>query len=261
MQVRDFVIYSHLSPPRNQQGVLARPRVTQTILNNISYPLLILQAGTGYGKSTELVTLTGSIQNYYWYSIQESDIDPFLFLAKLFTAFTRNDKKIGEHVLSLMESEQRYLYPELLTIFINELTQTLIDDTYLILDDFHHVLGQPEIEQIVTSLVDNSPPTFHLIISTRRLPAFKAMTRWRVKGQLRIISRSELAFTKSEINTLFLEKFHLTLSDQQTELLLNETEGWAIALQIIWQSIQKGNITIEQVFTQRPITLEALLNI
>lgn len=252
------MIYSHLSPPRNQPGVLTRPRVTQTILDNISYPLLIIQAGTGYGKSTELVTLTESIQNYYWYSIQESDIDPFLFLAKLFTTFTKNDKKIGEHVLTLMESDQRYLFPELLTIFMNELSKNLSDDTYLILDDFHHVLEQPEIEQIVTSLVDNSPATFHLIIATRRVPAYKAMTRWRVKGQMKVLNRSDLAFTKNEIITLFKEKFQVALSDQQAELLLKETEGWAIALQIIWQSIQKGNITIEQVFTQRPITLETL---
>ncbi len=258
MRTRDYVIYSHLAPPRNQQGVLTRPRVTKKILDNISYPLLVLQAGTGYGKSTELVTLTESIQNYYWYSIQESDKDPFLFLAKLFTTFTKHENSIGEHVLNLMESEQRYLFPELLTIFMNELSKNLFDDTYLILDDFHHVLEQPEIEQIVTTLVDNSPPAFHLIISTRRVPTYKAMNRWRVKGQLQVINRSELAFTKNEILSLFLEKFQITLSDQQADLLLKETEGWAIALQIIWQSIQKGNITIEQVFTQRPITLEAL---
>ncbi|HAL65738.1 MAG TPA: hypothetical protein DCP10_09240, partial [Bacteroidales bacterium] len=91
MRIRDYVIYSHLVPPRNQQGVLSRPRVTQTLLDNISYPLLIIQAGTGYGKSTELVTLTGKIENYYWYSIQEADRDPFLFLAKLFSSFSVGD--------------------------------------------------------------------------------------------------------------------------------------------------------------------------
>ena len=167
MRIRDYVIYSHLTPPRNQQGVLSRPRVTQTILDNISYPLLILQAGTGYGKSTELVTLTESLKNYYWYSIQESDSDPFLFLAKLFSTFGKSEKRMGEQALNLMESDQRYLFPELLTIFMNELSQNLFEDTYLILDDFHHVSEQPEIEQIITSLVDNSPPTFHLIISFR----------------------------------------------------------------------------------------------
>jgi DNA-binding SARP family transcriptional activator len=258
MRIRDYVIYTHLVPPRNQQGVLSRPRVTHTLLDNISYPLLIIQAGTGYGKSTELVTLTGKIDNYYWYSIQEADRDPFLFLAKLFSSFSVGDTKISDRVLDLMESDQRYLFSELLTIFINELSKNLYEDTYLILDDFHHVLDQPEIEQIVTLLVDNSPANFHLIISTRQLPTFKMMTRWRVKGQLKIITRHDLAFTKSEIISLFQDKFEIILSDQQAELLLNETEGWVIALQIIWQNLQRGNITIEQVFLQRPITLEAL---
>lgn len=260
MRVQDYVIYSHLAPPRNQQGVLARPRVTQSLLDNLNYPLLIIQAGTGYGKSTELVKLTESLPSYYWYSIQEQDKDPLLFLAKLFSAFAIGSKMIGAPAIRLLESEQRANYQELIRVFINDLTQNLPDETYLVLDDFHHVLEQPEIEQIITSLVDNSPGNFHLILSTRVLPVFNAMPRWRAKGQLKVIDRSELAFTKNEIIGLFDEKFHFNLSDQQAELIFEETEGWAIALQIIWQSIQRGSLSIEQVFTQRPVTLETLFD-
>ncbi len=258
MKIREYVIYSHLAPPRTQQGVLSRPRVTQTILDNISYPLLVIQAGTGYGKSTELVNLTESLSDFYWYSIQEQDRDPFLFLAKLFSAFANGPKKIGESAIRYLESDQLSNFHEVLTIFMNDLSQNLYEDTYLILDDFHHVLDQQEIEQIITTLVDNSPSNFHLIISTRRLPVYKAIPRWRVKSQLKIINRTELAFTKNEIISLFTEKFSISLSDQQAELIFRETEGWAIALQIIWQSIQRGNLTIEQVFTQRPLSLDSL---
>lgn len=258
MLIRDYVIYSHLNPPRNQQGILSRPRVTQLLLESVSYPLLIIQAGTGYGKSTELVKLTEVLHNVFWYSIQESDRDPFLFLAKLFSSFSKAEKEISDRVLDLMESDQRYLFPELLTIFLNKLSKNLFEETYLILDDFHHVLGQPEIEQIITTLVDNSPKNFHLILSTRQLPNFQKMTKWRAKGQMKIITRNELAFNKNEIVSFFQEKFQINLSDQQAELLLQETEGWVIALQIIWQNIQRGNSTIEQVFSKRQITLEAL---
>lgn len=258
MDIREYVIYSHLAPPRNQQGVLSRPRVSQVILDSINYPLVIVQAGTGYGKSTELVKLTESIQNYYWYSIQETDKDPFLFLVKLFSAFTKGKKKIGETVLDLMQRDQRTNFPELLRIFINEISNNLFEETYLFLDDFHHVLDQPEIEQIITTLIDSRIAFFHLIIATRSIPTYKAITRWRVKGQLKVITRSELAFTKNEIHELFNEKFLNTITEEQADLIFKETEGWAIALQIIWQNIQRGNITIEQVFAQRPITLEAL---
>lgn len=258
MRIRDYIVSSHLNPPRNQPGVLLRPRISQILLESISYPLLIIQAGTGYGKSTELVNLTDKIQNYFWYSIQESDRDPFLFLAKLFSAFSSSEHDISSRVLDLMESDQRYLFPELLTIFLNELSRNLFDQTYLILDDFHHVLNQPEIDQIITSLMDNSPSNFHLIISTRQLPNFNMMPKWRAKGQMRVLTRNELAFTKNEIISLFRDKFLVDLSDLEAELLLNETEGWAIALQIIWQNLQRGNISIEQVFSRRQITLETL---
>lgn len=258
MRIRDYVIHSQLAPPRNQQGILSRPRLSQTILKNTSFPLLIIQAGTGYGKSTELVKLSENLQDYYWVSIQEQDRDPFLFLAKLFSAFSMGSEKIGENAIQVLESDQRINYPELITLFINDLSKKLTNPTYLILDDFHHVLDQNEIEQIFTSLVDNSPANFHLIVSTRRTPTYKAMNRWKVKNQLKILSRSELAFTQDEIKILFAEKFRYPLSEQQAELIYQETEGWAIALQIVWQSIQQRKFSIEQVFTQRPTTLDSL---
>ncbi len=86
------------------------------------------------------------------------------------------------------------------------------------------------------------------------------MPRWRVKGAVKIINRSDLAFTRDEILDLFSSKYQHILTNDQANLLLFETEGWAIALQIIWQSMQRGSENLEQVLKSRPITLEALFD-
>jgi LuxR family maltose regulon positive regulatory protein len=46
----------------------------------MDYRLTILQAGAGYGKSTDLVELTGEIQPIVWYQVDQEDNDPLVFL-------------------------------------------------------------------------------------------------------------------------------------------------------------------------------------
>ncbi len=49
-----LVIHTKLTPPRLPRRVLQRPRLTTRLLEALDYRLTILQAGTGYGKSTAL---------------------------------------------------------------------------------------------------------------------------------------------------------------------------------------------------------------
>ena len=53
MALRDLVIQSQLIPPRQRKGVLRRPRLEARLEDVLDYPLTLVQAGTGYGKSGE----------------------------------------------------------------------------------------------------------------------------------------------------------------------------------------------------------------
>lgn len=260
MALRDLIIQSQLVPPRNRQGILNRERISHLLSEILDYPLTIVQAGTGYGKSTELAKMGGLVPLFYWYSVREADRDPFLFLANLFASFSQLEYEWGQLALDSLENEPQTVHKDLLRPLLNEITLGLRGDAVLVLDDFHLVADVPEIEELVTYLIDYSPPGLHIVLSSRRIPNYKALPRWRVKGAVKIINRSDLAFTKEEVLALFRDQYNYDLSLEQANRLLVETEGWAIALQMVWQSLHSGSESVDHVLRLRPITLEAFFD-
>lgn len=257
MALKDLVIQSQLIPPRQRRAVLHRPRLEAHLAAVLDYPLTLVRAGTGYGKSTALATLARTVDGLFWYTITEPDRDPLLFLAHLLCAFDQQ----GQPALRALEESGGRVTPTALTPLLNALTIGLNDEAVLVLDDYHLVADVPEIAALVERLVDYVPPRLHVVISSRYLPAFSALTRWRVKGQVLTITRDDLAFTTAEIETLFREQYGYPLSLEQAQALAAETEGWAIALQMVWQGLQSGAVPdLDAVLGRLPSSLEALFD-
>lgn len=261
MALEDLVIRSQLFPPRARRGLLRRPRLAARLEAVLDHPLTIVQAATGYGKSTALAALDSVVDSLCWYTITEPDRDPLLFLAHLVCAFEPLDPVWCRPVLRALEEAGGHVVPEALNPLINALTRELEDEVVLVLDDYHLVADVPDIAALVERLVDYLPPRLHVILSTRQMPPLEALTRWRVKGQVLILSRADLAFTAQEIEVLFGQEYGYPLSPEQARALANETEGWAIALQMVWQGLQRSDVSdVDVVLGQLPASLDALFD-
>ena len=261
MSIKELVIQSQLVPPRQRKGLLRRPCLEARLAAVLDYPLTIVQAGAGYGKSTALAALAGVVDRLAWYTITEPDRDPLLFVAHLVCAFERQKSAWCDLTLLTLEQSTGRVTPDVLTPLINALTLELDDEAVLVLDDYHLVADVAEIVALVERLVDYIPPRLHVIISSRQSPSIEALNRWRVKGQVLTLTRSDLAFTAQEIETLFREQYGYPLSSQQAQILERETEGWAIALQMVGASLQRTPVpTLDEILGQLPATLEALFD-
>ena len=262
MAIRDLVIQSQLIPPQaGRKGLLPRPRLLQRLQVVFEYPVVLVQAGTGYGKSTLLAELAGQVKNFFWYTITEPDRDPLLFLAHLLSAFNQDGTGLGESALRSLEESGNRVSPAALTPLINALTIGLDGPAVLVLDDYHLVMDVPEIAALVERLVDYRPPNFCLILASRQIPTTPAVKRWRVKGKLHTILSADLAFTVDEIETLFTDLYSLPMQRAQAERLAEETDGWVIGLQMVWQSLQSGAMTgLDQALEHFPDTLEDLFD-
>ena len=258
MALKDRVIRSQLIPPQQRRGVVRRPRVEARLMQALDYPLTLVQAGTGYGKSTALAAMTQSIPGLSWYTITQPDRDPLLFLVHLICAFEHANPSWCQPSLALLERTGGRAHPDALTPLLNALTRGLEHDTVLVLDDYHWVSDIDEIASLVERLLDYRPPHLHLIISTRQRPVLDGLTRWQVKGHVLSIGRSDLAFTATEIEKLFTEQYGYPIGAEQAQALLAETEGWAIALQMIWQSLQTR--TSNGIYKGGAADLDAVLN-
>ena len=248
MSIRNLIILSQLNPPAPRSRILNRERVEKELRVIFNYPLTVIQAGMGFGKSTAILSLLQKITTpIYWYTISGTDRDPKLFLAKLFTAFNQNEISIGDEALRILDMPDA-TQEEALIALLNSITKNIHKDTLLILDDFHRVSDVPEIIDFIDWMVNRLPPKLHLVVITRHHPDFPSLNKWIVKGDVIKIDKQVLAFTPDEIKRLFGESYGISLSDKTVPLLLKRTEGWAIGLQIVWQTLQSHpGMSIDQV--------------
>ena len=261
MPLSDLVIHSQLIPPRPRKDILPRPRVQAGLVEALDFPLTLVLAGTGYGKSTALAQLAQSIKPCFWYGISESERDPLLFLVHLISAFQLEGEMLGAGSLRFLEDNGGWAVPGALTPLMNALTNQLSADALLVLDDYHLVQHIPEVNALVRQLMQYRPPRLHLIISTRRMPEDLDLPRWRTRGLLNSITYQDLAFTSAEVEALLAGQHGYPISMQQAERLAEETEGWGIAIQLVWQRLQReSGLALDKVLEKLPDNLEGLFD-
>jgi len=256
---QDLVIRAKLVFPRARRYLLQRPVLSARLLEAQYYRLTVVQASTGYGKSTALASaLREAPLDLFWYSITETDWEAVLFLLHLVYAFRLRWPDFGE--LALKRVQEAGTLPRAHRSVINALSNEFVSrggrKAILVLDDYHLVNASAEVNAIVDHFLDVLPPNLHLIVATRQRPMLKNLVRWRVKGELLEISQQDLAFSAGEIEALFRTQYGLSLSAEQVQRLATETEGWVIALQMIWQGLQSGVAgSLDQILAELPRTL------
>lgn len=261
MAFRDLVIHSQLIPPLPRKAILPRPRVRSLLQRALQRPLTLLLAGTGYGKSTALLDLREEGRRLFWYTVNEPDRDPLLFLIHLISAFASQNEAYGRDALRYLEEHDGRVSSSALTPLLNALTAHLPEEGVLVMDDYHWVHDVPEVAGLVRHLIRYRPPNLQVVIATRTMPDHLDLNRWRVKGELSLLTHTDLAFTAEEIEALFREGYGFPITRQQAERLAKETEGWALVLQMIWQSVQRQpSASLDDVLECLPETLEGLFD-
>ncbi len=230
-----------IPPPRNVR-TLARPRVTDIFTQSFNYRLTILQAEAGYGKSTALAELAETVKPLAWYQVNEEDNDPLVFLLHLCHAFLRALPDLPDLPLHFLESWDGSQGPlpwrGVIDQIINALSAHLDEPTLLVLDDAHIVTEAGEVAHMIDRLIGLAAVQLHVLLSGRPVISLPTLARWRSQGEVLLIDQSALTFTATEISALFARHYGLELSSDEVDALITYTEGWAIALQLIWQSIR-----------------------
>ncbi len=261
MTIRNLIILSQLTPPAQRTHVLQRPRVVQALKHAIKYPLSIIEAGTGYGKSTAIISFISSLSRpVFWFTISGTDRDPKLFLAKFFSAFNQLGYAIGEKALRILDSPDSTPM-EALIAFVNAVATQLNQEALIIVDDFHRVRDVKEIMRHIDWLIENLPKNLHMILATRHSLHFASMPKWHVKGSLHVIDKNVLTFTREEIGQLFKIQYQMDLSSEAVDQLFQKTEGWAIGLQMVWQTLQRNpEMSLKQVLEDDRMSRTALFD-
>lgn len=238
MTHRNQIILSQLTPPAQKSSILDRPRVLRLLKQSLDYPLTTLVTETGYGKTTSALSLIKSINlPVFWYTVSRNERDPRLFLTYLCSAFNQQGHKIGLPALRVLENSDTDLQECVITL-LNAITSLLPEEALFVMDDFQSLNGSDEILGMMNWFIEHVPANLHLMILSRSQLEFSSINKWRVKGMLLEIGKESLSFLPDETDQLYRSTYQLNLPEADLARLYQRTEGWAIGLQVVWQSIK-----------------------
>ncbi len=219
-----------MPPPR--AGEIPRPHLLARLDEGLQQRrrLTLISAPAGFGKTTLVSAwLTNGAHPAAWVLLDTADNDPTSFLTLLIAALQQLHNDIGAAAARLLQAPQLPPLQSVVALLVNDLA-ALGTDAVLVLDDYHTITA-PAIHQGVEFLLDNLPPTLHLVLLTREDPPF-SRARLRARGQLTELRERDLRFSLQETQDFLMQSMHLSLSPAAVEALAGRTEGWIAGLQL-----------------------------
>ncbi|WP_187273915.1 hypothetical protein [Paenibacillus sp. N3.4] len=244
MRPAKSILFTKITPPQLKKNTLQRQSLNKRLKQVFEYPLTIVQSGPGYGKSTALSSFFRMERiAVCWYSCGEREDDLVPFFQYLVQAIRTEYPNFGEQIIdSLIEgnygSDEQDLYV-LSDTFLNELMM-VSDEVVVVIDDYHLVEHSVSVSKSLEYMIRHLPQQVHLVLSGRTKPQWEALTSMKVKAELLEIGESDLAFSAEEIEVLFADYYELALGEAEVQAIYKKTEGWVMAVQMIWQQLTLG---------------------
>ncbi len=202
------LLKTRLKPPPQQARLLLRQRLTMALEAIVDYPLTLVVAPAGSGKTTALANFaTRGGWQIAWCRMSADD-DPATLLhhlvAALAMAVSIPIERIQAEIarLQAVAADAVTLQPAL-DMLVNELAAAMNDDTLLVLDDYHLADEQNELRLLIERLLAIQPPGLHLILVTRYDPRLGALSTVRARGEVYQVGQADLAFTVEDTQELF----------------------------------------------------------
>ncbi|RME85980.1 MAG: hypothetical protein D6775_01365 [Caldilineae bacterium] len=245
----DWLVQTKLHPPLIRGDVILRSRLLAVLGEAVaSHPFTLVSAPAGYGKTTLLAHFVERIEQsgcgigrdaVAWLTLDEEDNDPVRFLLGLVAALQRLHPDCGTTALALLSalSNPAAAARRITAALINDILETLTDPFLLILDDLHRI-SESAVFVILTYLLEHSPPTAHLVAATRVAPPL-SLARLRAQGRAAELSLAQLRFTLEETDRFLNDEWRLNLSCSDLARLQERTEGWAVGLRLLANSLKR----------------------
>ncbi len=257
------LLTTKLYAPRPRANFVSRPRLITRLNQTLAQQtpsVTLVSAPTGYGKSTligewlhQLRDEGGGLKdekknlhpsreafilhplNAAWLSLDQADNEPVRFWSYCIAALQAVQPDLGQASLALLHSTQLPSLENVLATLINEVA-VISADFVLVLDDYH-LIETSTIHQTLSFLLDNLPPSLHLIILSRTDPPLP-LAHLRARGQLLELRVADLRFTPDEATAFLNQVMGLNLSTAEVSILKDRTEGWVAGLQLAALSLQ-----------------------
>ncbi len=224
-----------LYPATGTRRPLPRPRLDSLsdVLDG-GYPVVLLVAPAGYGKSTLMAQWHTQLLERgvpsAWLSLDPDDDDKVRFMRHLVAALHNADARIGQPAGANLSADFPSGTKTLLQALAYDLAK-LEQRVVLFVDDLHFVKS-PEVLEILDWLVNYAPRTLQQVISSREKPHLR-LSGLRVRRQLFELDIPRLRFDAEEAAQFYRNRLGQDLPKGDLQRLLTKTEGWPAALELV----------------------------
>lgn len=186
-------------------------------------PLTIVEAPTGYGKTTvvkEYFT-KNNIRNI-WFNIDTNDKDEF------FTDFCKRIDSVNK-VCAKMLSSVGFPKDSDAAAVISKiiLDMEFREDTILVLDNYHLICDE-YFNQIIKDLSSGKNAKLHVVFLTQAITSSVTFDLI-LKKKLNYLNKADFELTESEIDEYY-KNAGVKLTKEESDFLYQYTEGWPSAL-------------------------------
>ena len=215
---------------------IPRLNINQLIDKGLNYPLILIVAAPGSGKSTSIDQ---------WITHKEANPEDNIKIIRFVAAPKFNDgdalfleifKRLSyitplweASFFKLFKSDQEADIETLIDIFIQGLAQISHPITISI-DDFHHIHSS-RIFTIFNGLINRLPPHITLILSSRTYPNL-SISKFKLEERVLIIDGNDLRLNEVELANLNALLCDSQVNKEQLDILLQQTEGWFVGIKL-----------------------------
>ncbi|MEN6326082.1 MAG: LuxR C-terminal-related transcriptional regulator [Syntrophomonas sp.] len=214
---------------------LKRARVNRALASIFSYPLTIVEAPIGYGKTTavrEFLAAKGS--PVLWLSLLSAEDAAAFFWDRLAAEIVRVDEAAGVRLKSLGFPSDAPQTANILSI-LGDLD--FEEKTALVIDDFHLVRGK-EIGALLKQIVKKQPDNLHIVVITRDTTNLDFAELF-AKGLCNILSQQLLRFTDGEIRD-YCALMGFKPAEDEMEKICEYTVGWISLVYLVLFGMEQG---------------------
>ncbi len=255
----DTILRTRFIPPRLQKDEWIKGGLKKQMSRVKEYPLTMISAGPGCGKTTLLASYFKNYDNYAWYTLNEFDDDPGVFIQNLISAVNYSRRDLGSKSLEHLknEGEDPGQFMPVLDIFLNELLQGLKEDYYLVLDDIHHIYDS-NVVSLLNYFITHLPPGFHVILAGRYQPEFPGILNWQLKNRVHIIDNEDFSLEQEEVKDFLFQRHDINVEDKKLKKIYDLTEGWIMALDLLGRRLSGNEVDRDSLKTHKDASLQIL---
>lgn len=205
----------------------------------MEYPLTLVVAGPGYGKSVLLSQFHAILgDRALWYSCGPEDGEALCFLRGLSDLFSLEHFSLDDLIFSPSPGEGPMdLELRALNLMLDKFMSEKTGETVLLLDDCHLIPKESAGARFIEYFLTRLPPNLHIVYSSRTSPEFAFLARSRLHQQVLEITQRDLIFDAEEISAL-AEDWGVDIED--ASILEGLSEGWILGVRMLLKSLKEG---------------------